>query len=129
MIAGHSNIRNTTSVHSIATFAALLQHLLWLILQSYFCVKLYSAFSGMTGGRWIYKDWEGSIPDLMEVLSLYLSVPMRTTVGIVGIPTKIREVYLQDKVWIITVTSTYVKRHDGKVSTLETMPYVGEQVI
>ena len=94
-IAGHSNIRNMTSIHSTVTFDPVFQNFLRLILQSYCCVRMHRALGRMNDGRWIGKDLEGSIRDLMEVLSLYLPVRMRPKVIISDIPIKIRKVYIQ----------------------------------
>ena len=48
------------------------------------------------GGQWIGKDLEGSVQDLMLVLSLYLPVRMLSRVIISDIPTKIQKIYLYD---------------------------------
>jgi hypothetical protein len=105
MMAGHSLIQNTTSVHTFATFALLLQNFLFLIFTTLLLLKLYaySGFGTMNCGI-LCKDLEGTIRDVMEVLSMYLPVPMKTKFGITEIPTKIRKVYFRDKFPIITVT-------------------------
>jgi len=50
-IAGHSDIRNTTVIHSTATCTPILQKFLRFILQSYCCVRMCRALGRKNDGQ------------------------------------------------------------------------------